>query len=73
MLNMIYSCLNQILNPGTRNFLVRDGQIAARADQHVVFTYMNTYAIIGRDKQGETMFGIYDSDCVEPYYAPQEP
>ena len=34
---------------------------------------MNTYTIIGRDDQGETTFGIYDSHCVEPYYAPQGP
>ena len=44
-----------------------------RGNQYVVFTYVNTYTIIGSDDQGETMFGIYNSHCVEPYYAPQEP
>jgi hypothetical protein len=62
-----------MLDPGTRISLVRDGQIVVRGDQCVVFTYMNTYTIIGRDDQGETTFGIYDSHCVEPYCAPQGP
>ena len=62
-----------MIKPGERISLVRDGQIVVRGNQYVVFTYVNTYTIIGTDDQGETTFGIYDSHCVEPYYAPQGP
>ena len=61
ILNICYSYFNHMLDPGARISLVRDGQIVVRGNQYVVFTYVNTYTIIGSDDQGETTFGIYYS------------
>ena len=62
-----------MLSPGTRVVLVLDGEIVTRGDLYVVFAYVDTYTVVGSDDEGETAFGIFDAECVEPYHAPPGP
>ena len=62
-----------MLCPGTRVVLVSDGEIVMRGYICVIFAYLDSYTLIGRDDEDDAMFGIYDVDCVEPYHAPVGP
>ena len=62
-----------MLSPGTRVVLVSDGEIVTRGNLCVVFAYVDSYAIAGRDDDGDTVMGVFDAECVEPYHAPPGP
>lgn len=62
-----------MLAPGTRVVLVARDDIVMSGELYVVFVYDNSYTLIGRDNDGDTAFGIYEAQCVEPYHAPQGP
>jgi len=62
-----------MLAPGTRVVLVAGGDIVMSGELYVVFDYDDSYTLIGRDNDGDTAFGIYEAQSVEPYHAPQGP
>lgn len=62
-----------MLAPGTRVVLVSNSEIAMRGELYVVFTYPNSYTLIGKDDEDETTFGIYAAESVDPYHAPAGP
>jgi len=62
-----------MLRPGTRVVFVSDGQIVVRGNLFVVFAYPATYAVIGKDDDDETTFGVFDAQCVEAFHAPSGP
>ena len=62
-----------MLAPGTRVVLITDGEIVTCGEIYVVFTYPNSYTLIGRDDENDNTFGIYEATSVEPYYAPEGP
>ena len=61
------------MEPGTRVVLRQDDNTLIIGELYVVFNYMTQCTVIGTDSGGETLFGIFEIDSIEPYSAPQGP